>query len=154
MGSRDKHVYVNIDDLHQELQDASGFLATSWTELSIKSWMRDLAEVSGKYKLSDLGERALPHTRLANEVCSRCTKRRKFIIRHIGAAFGSVQELFQEMGGATDGLTVGLEFSASTVWFDLLIILKNPYHLLAIRHQHVTSFQEFSVEGPLQSTFL
>ena len=154
MGSRDKHIYVNIDDLHRELQDESGFLSTSWTEMSVRSRVRDLSEVTQRYKLSEQGQRALPFTRLANELCSRCTKRRKFIIRHIGATFVSVKELFTELDGASDGLTIGLEFITKTVWFDILIILKTPYHMLAIRHEHVTSFQEYTILGPFQSTVL
>ena len=154
MGSRDKHIYVNIDDLHQELQDESGLLDTSGAEMSIRSWVRDLADVTQRYRLSEQGQGTLPFTRLANELCIRCTKRRKFIIRHIGATFDSAKELFKELDGDADELTVCLEFSTKTVWFDILIILKTPYHMLAIRHERVTSPQGYSILDPIQSTVL
>ena len=145
---------MNIYDLHQELQDGNGSLAASWAEMSVRSWVRDLAEVEERYKLKETGRRALSITRLANELSDRCTKRRKFILRHIGGAFESAKELFKDLDGASDGLTIGLEFSSETVWFYILIALKTPCHMLSIRHQDVTSSQEYSTLDPIQNSVL
>ena len=55
LGIRDKNIYVGIDDIREELQDENGWMATSWTEMSILSGVRNLAEVAERYKLKEKG---------------------------------------------------------------------------------------------------
>ena len=67
---------MDIAGIRQELQEENALMATSWAEMSIRSRVRDLSEVTERYKLKQKWQRSLSFTRLANELRGRCAKSR------------------------------------------------------------------------------
>ena len=125
MGSTDKHLYVVSDDLYEELQNENGPLVAQWTEESIRAWKRELGEKTSMYQMSEHAQRALKHTRLSTDLCSRCSKTSKYFARPLSPTFELIKRQFNDWGGASEGLTIGMEFGARTIWFDIVLITKN-----------------------------
>ena len=149
MGSTDKHLYVVVDDLYEELQNENGPLVAQWTEESIRAWTRELGEKTSIYQMSEHAEKALKRTRLATDPCSRCSKTSKYFARQLTPTFELVKRQFKEWDGPAEGLTLGMEFSARTIWFDIVLITQKPYALLAIRLEEVGPRREFPKTDPL-----
>ena len=147
MGSTDRHLYVTIDELYDELQDENGELAQSWTQESIREWTRELAEIETPYIPNDHVRKTITRTRLAVDPCNRCNRGVKFFTKHLIPTFELIKLRFKDWDGASTGLTVGIGFPSRIVWFDVLIIMQKPYILLSIRLEPVGLLREHTIFG-------
>ena len=124
MGSTDKHLYVVVDDLYEEFQNENGPLAAQWAGESIRAWARELGDETSMYQMGERAQRALKRTRLATDPCSRCSKTSKYFPRQLSPTFELIKRQFNDRGGPSEGLTIGMEFIAMTIWFDIVLITK------------------------------
>ena len=150
MGSTDRHLYVTIDEFYGELQDENGELVQSWTQESIREWTRNLAELETPYEPNDHVRKTITRTRLAVDPCNRCNRGVKFFARRLIPTFEFIKLRFKDWNGAYTGLTVGMGFCPTIVWFDVLIIMQKPHILLSIRLEPVGLLRDHTIFGAVE----
>ena len=133
---------VRVKELHDLLNQPSSSLSDLWRRTSVDQWNLKYGNPTPEHTMTIHAEKIARSCNVPGKNCTQCAKTRISWMFWLAPLRSALQDAFQSMAGANNGVTLCLIWGKERRFFDLVLVFKRPESYLAMPINPATYYEE------------